>query len=47
MSRLLAFLIVATLAQFLLLWVLTHYGIVVLGACSWGAWSWWERRRRA
>jgi len=35
MVRLLIFLVIVVLIQFLLTWVLTHYGLIVLGACSW------------
>jgi hypothetical protein len=47
MSRLLIFLIVATLIQFFLLWALTHFGLILLGVCSWWIWSLFIGRRRA
>lgn len=39
MTRLLILLIIAVLIQFVLVWALTHYGIILLGACSWWMWS--------
>jgi len=47
MSRLLIFLVIAMLIQFLLVWALTHYGLIVLGACSWWMWSLWNGRNHA
>ena len=32
-------LLLITLAQFVILWSLTHLGIVIVGACSWWLWS--------
>ena len=39
MTRLLIFLIVVVLIQFVLVWALTHFGLILLGACSWWIWS--------
>ena len=47
MSRLLIFLVIAMLIQFLLMWALAHYGLIVLGACSWWMWSLWTGRNHA
>ena len=47
MARLLIFLVIVVLIQFLLMWVLTHYGLILLGACSWWMWSLWSGRRHA
>jgi hypothetical protein len=47
MNRLLILLVVAVLIEFVLSWALTHYGLVVLGACSWWMWSLWQGNRRA
>ena len=47
MSRLLIFLVIAMLIQFLLVWAFTHYGLIVLGACSWWMWSLWTGRNHA
>jgi hypothetical protein len=35
MARLLIFLVIVVLIQYLLAWALTHYGFILLGACSW------------
>jgi hypothetical protein len=47
MARLLIFLVIVVLIQYLLTWALLHYGIIVLGACSWWMWSLWSGRRNA
>jgi hypothetical protein len=47
MVRLLIFLVIVVLIQYLLTWALLHYGIIVLGACSWWMWSLWNGRRNA
>jgi hypothetical protein len=39
MGRLLIYLLAAVLFQFALVWVLTHFGLVVLGAGGWWMWS--------
>jgi len=47
MARFLIFLVIVVLIQFLLAWVLTHYGLILLGACSWWMWSLWNGRQHA
>jgi len=47
MFRLLVYFAVVVLIQFLLMWALTHYGLILLGACSWWIWSLWNGRRHA
>ena len=47
MPRLLIFLVIVVLIQYLLEWALIHYGIILLGACSWWMWSLWSGRRNA
>lgn len=47
LTRVLLILVAITLAQFLLIWVLSHFGIVVLGACGWWLWSSWEGHKSA
>jgi hypothetical protein len=47
MVRLLIFLVVVVLIQYLLTWALIHYGIILIGACSWWIWSLWSGRRNA
>ncbi len=39
LAKVILVLIVITLAQFLLLWMLTHLGVVLLGAAGWWIWS--------
>ena len=46
MARLLVLLAAVVLVQFLVLWGLTHYGLIVLGVCGWWAWSLWQGRAR-
>lgn len=47
MARLLIFLVIVVLIQYLLAWALLHYGIIMLGACSWWMWSLWNGRHHA
>ena len=47
MTRLLIFLVIVVLIQNLLVWALTHYGFILLGACSWWMWSLWSGRHHA
>ena len=42
MSRLLIFLVAAVALQFAIVWVLTHFGLIVLGATGWWMWSRWS-----
>ena len=39
LAKVILVLVVITLAQFLILWTLTHLGIVLLGAAGWWIWS--------
>jgi hypothetical protein len=45
MRKLLFFALAATVLNVLVVWVLTHFLIVVLGAASWGIWSFFKERR--
>ena len=45
MKKLLILGIAATVLNALVVWVLTHFLIVVLGATSWGIWSFIKERR--
>ena len=45
MKKLLILGIAATVLNALVVWVLTHFLIVVLGAASWGIWSFFKERR--
>ncbi|MGD1014712.1 MAG: hypothetical protein ABR963_10035 [Acidimicrobiales bacterium] len=45
MARLLIFLAIVALIQFVLVWALTHFGLILLGAASWWMWSLWNGRR--
>ena len=47
MKKLLILGIAATVLNALVVWVLTHFLIVVLGAASWGIWSFIKERRNA
>ena len=47
MNRLLILLVVGVLIEFVLSWAFAHYGLVVLGACSWWMWSLWQGHRCA
>jgi hypothetical protein len=47
MRRLLIFLVLLVLIEFVLPWALAHYGLIVLGASSWWMWSLWQGHRRA
>ena len=40
-------LVALTLLQFLLVFVLTHLGVVVLGSAGWFIWSHYENTHRA
>ena len=46
MARLLVFLLIAWVIQLLVVWIVAHFGLLVLGACAWWAWSWWNGRER-
>ena len=45
MKKLLILGIAATVLNVLVVWVLTHFLITVLGAASWGIWSFIKERR--
>ncbi len=45
MKKLLFFGLAATVLNVLVVWVVTHFLIVVLGAASWGIWSFMKERR--
>jgi hypothetical protein len=45
MKKLLILGIAATVLNALVVWALTHFLIVVLGAASWGIWSFIKERR--
>lgn len=45
MKKLLILGIAATVLNALVVWVLTHFLIVVLGAASWGIWIFIKERR--
>ena len=47
MARLLVVAVALVAVQFLVAWVLTHFGLIVLGACGWWAWSLWQGSARA
>ena len=47
LAKVIIALLLLTLAQFLIFWMLTHLGVVLVGACGWGMWSWWKGRARA
>ena len=47
MARLLVIAVALVAVQFLVAWVLTHFGLVVFGACGWWAWSIRQGRSRA
>ena len=44
MSRLLIFLVAAVFLQFAVVWVLTRFALIVLGAGGWWMWSRWSER---
>ena len=44
-SRVLTFLVLLTLGQFLLGYVLLHLGLIAVAGLSWWVWSWVEGRR--
>jgi hypothetical protein len=45
MRKLLLFGLVASVLNVLVVWVLTHFLIIVLGAATWGIWSFAKERR--
>ena len=45
MKKLLFFGLVASVLNVLVVWVLTHFLIIVLGAATWGIWSFAKERR--
>ena len=45
MKKLLFFGLVASVLNVLVVWVLTHFLIIVLGAATWGIWSFAMERR--
>jgi hypothetical protein len=47
MTRFLIFLVIVVLIQYLLVWALTHFGFILLGASSWWMWSLWSGRHHA
>ena len=47
MGKLLIFWVLATLAQLILVWALTHYGLILIGVGTWAMWSWWKGRSHA
>ena len=47
MVRLLIFLVIVVLIQYRPGLGAAHYGLIVLGACSWWMWSLWSGRRHA
>ncbi len=46
MSRVLTVLVLFTLGQFFLGYLLLHFGLIAVAGMSWWAWSWFEGRRR-
>lgn len=46
MNKLLLLVVAATVLNVALVWVLTHFFIIVLGAAGWGIWSFIQGRRR-
>lgn len=46
LAKALMILIIITLMQFVLFWLLTHLGVVILGAAGWFAWSKWSSEKR-
>ena len=47
LTKVIVFLVALTLLQFLLVFALTHLGVVVLGAAGWFIWSHYESKNRA
>jgi len=47
LAKVIWILLLVTLAQFLILWTLTHLGIVLVGGASWWMWSRWKGRQDA
>ena len=45
MRKLLIFGLVASVLNVLVVWVLTHFLIILLGAATWGIWSFAKERR--
>ena len=46
LAKALMILIVITLIQFVVFWLLTHLGVVILGAAGWFAVSKWSGEKR-
>jgi hypothetical protein len=46
-GRLLIIVILVALAQSLAMWILVHFGLIVLVVASGLVWSWWKKRQRA
>ncbi len=46
MTRLLILLVIVVLIQYVVVWALTHYGFILLGACSWWMRSLWSGHRQ-
>ncbi len=46
LTKALMILVIFTLFQFALLWMLTHLGVVLLGTAGWFAWSKWLGEQR-
>ena len=47
MGRLLTYLVAIVLIQFVLIWALTHFGLIILGGGVWWLWSLWMGRNHA
>lgn len=46
MNKLLLLIVAATVPNVALVWILTHFFIIMLGAAGWGNWSFTQGRRR-
>jgi hypothetical protein len=46
-ERLVVSLIVASVALWLVFWLLAHLGLLFLGALGFACWTWWRARHRA
>jgi Flp pilus assembly protein TadB len=46
-ERLVVTLIVASVALWLVFWLLAHLGLLFIGAVGFVGWAWWRARRRA